>query len=369
MKPSVLKYYPFLEGVRGLTALYVVIHHIWLRLVTTDKLDDLPVAFHLFKFGHAAVAIFIVLSGFCLMLPVAQQAEWTLPPQFFLRRARRILPAYGATLLLSLLLGAASPALLPAHSWSGQSLVSHLFLVQNWTAWPLTINGPLWSVALECQIYVLFALVLLPVCRRYGLLATVGVAALLSAVALALRLRGIGAWPYFASPWFLVLFVFGMGGAIAATRITVLSTWQRQGVWVLLVASLVAHLVFWPKTFPWPSGATFLRIAGLDLLLGSAVVAFIIAGAADAPAPRPRSVFWLLSRPPLLKLGSLSSSLYLLHDPLLTIGFRLIPVQAVPSTSAAIFLLCLLLLPLIVSVGWLFHQVFERPFLSPRARG
>ena len=97
MRAPIIKYYPFIEGIRGLTALYVVIHHIWLRLVTTDKLDNLPTVFHLFKLGHAAVAIFIVLSGFCLMLPVIQQAERTLPLAFFLHRARRILPTHGCT--------------------------------------------------------------------------------------------------------------------------------------------------------------------------------------------------------------------------------------------------------------------------------
>lgn len=369
MKAPIIKYYPFIEGIRGLTALYVVIHHIWLRLVTTDKLDNLPTVFHLFKFGHAAVAIFIVLSGFCLMLPVIQQAEWTLPPAFFLRRARRILPAYGAALLLSLLLCGGFPVLTPEHSWTGESLVSHLLLLQNWTAWPLTINGPLWSVALECQIYVLFALVLLPVCRRYGLAVTVGLATLLSAVPVFLRLAGIGSWPYFASPWFLVLFAFGMGAAVAADRVSPRGMRQQRGVAVLLVASLVAHLIFWPKAFPWPSGHTFLRIFLLDLLLGSAVVAFIVVGAASTKSPCSGNVFWLLSRPPLLKLGSMSYSIYLLHDPLLTIGFRVLPLHGIPSASATVFLLCLLLIPLTISGGWLFHQAFERPFLSSRARG
>src|SRR4051812_41118914 len=67
-----------------------------------------------FGFGHEAVAIFIVLSGYCLMLPVARRGESQLKGGFgsYLgRRAFRILPPYFAALGLSLLLIASSATL------------------------------------------------------------------------------------------------------------------------------------------------------------------------------------------------------------------------------------------------------------------
>ena len=60
----------------------------------------------LFKTGHYVVDLFIVLSGFCLMLPVIRH-RGTLPGNtiiFFKKRIRRILPPYYLAMGFSLLL-------------------------------------------------------------------------------------------------------------------------------------------------------------------------------------------------------------------------------------------------------------------------
>ena len=128
--PPTPKHYPFVDGIRGLTAFYVVLNHIWTRFVAMAEASSLPPWFHLLKFGHAAVAIFIVLSGFCLMLPIAHRADLALSPTFMKRRGWRILPAYFAAMGLSLLLGMMVPAILPPHSREWQSLLTHTLLIQ-----------------------------------------------------------------------------------------------------------------------------------------------------------------------------------------------------------------------------------------------
>src|SRR5689334_14248080 len=84
----------FLDGIRGLAALYVVFHHAYL-FTRSDRSS--AITQELWGQGRVAVDIFIVLSGFCLMLPVVQSSVKCVPGGFlkyFLRRAARILPAY-----------------------------------------------------------------------------------------------------------------------------------------------------------------------------------------------------------------------------------------------------------------------------------
>ena len=161
----------FLDGMRGAAALYVVLFH----LATVLPRQELPfwayAATEPFTQGHIAVGIFIVLSGYLLMLPATRSDTFALRgglKTFFARRGRRILPPYYAALLLSI-----PPEWFKLHfhgeTISIGSVVSHLFMVHNLRSdWVTTINGPLWSVAVECQIYIIFALLLLPLCRRFG---------------------------------------------------------------------------------------------------------------------------------------------------------------------------------------------------------
>src|SRR5205807_888516 len=105
----------------------------------------------LFGFDHYAVTTFIVISGFCLMLPVAI-AGGTLKggaKQFYQRRARRILPPYYAALALSVAI-----ALARGVPVTNGSLISHALLIHDFGAsWIFDINGALWSIAVEWQLY------------------------------------------------------------------------------------------------------------------------------------------------------------------------------------------------------------------------
>ena len=92
----------FLDGLRGLAALYVLNHHIikdigWRHYSTGDWPWPVAAAINLMTYGHFAVGLFIVLSGFCLMLPVLRAPGHAVPGGFrgfFGRPVRRILPAY-----------------------------------------------------------------------------------------------------------------------------------------------------------------------------------------------------------------------------------------------------------------------------------
>ena len=186
---------PFLDGVRGLAALYVVFYHAYCTsdCSTTGWRHTLPPLLEkLLRWllhGNVGVDVFIVLSGFCLMLPVATNPARQLEggtARYIARRARRILPPYFAVVILSLALIALVPALgakanvywdcaLPA--FQPDALLSHLFVVHNFSPdWSSKIGYPLWSVATEWQIYFFLPLLILPLWRRLGLIAAVAAA-------------------------------------------------------------------------------------------------------------------------------------------------------------------------------------------------
>jgi peptidoglycan/LPS O-acetylase OafA/YrhL len=97
-----------LDGIRALMALYVLLSHAKYQVYDsgggTHGLAKLIC--RSLEFGHFAVTMFIMLSGFCLTLPVLKNngvLRWG-AVEFFKRRAIRILPPYYFALALSLVL-------------------------------------------------------------------------------------------------------------------------------------------------------------------------------------------------------------------------------------------------------------------------
>src|ERR1044071_5646265 len=100
---------PFLDGLRGLSALYVAVFHSF-QVGGIVQADDrlgrgiigkaIRALYYLFFcFGFYAVTIFIVLSGYSLMIPVARSMDGRIPGgagAYMIRRARRIMPPYYA---------------------------------------------------------------------------------------------------------------------------------------------------------------------------------------------------------------------------------------------------------------------------------
>jgi peptidoglycan/LPS O-acetylase OafA/YrhL len=139
--------------------------------------------YDLLDFGHWSVAVFIVLSGYCLMLPVVRAQHLHIPggvQSYLWRRTRRIMPPYYAAPILTLLLILAVPMLQHpgADRWSmalpafdAGVMLSHFFMIHIFSPdWIWKINSPMWSVAVEWWIYFLFPWLLLPLWRRLGIM-------------------------------------------------------------------------------------------------------------------------------------------------------------------------------------------------------
>lgn len=352
-------YLPHVEGLRGIAALYVFVYHIWQTGIAHAEATLgvlLPYTLAWAQYGHYAVAVFIVISGYCLGLPVARRAAAPFDVRAFaLRRARRLGPAYVVALFLSVLPFCLT-AVLTGHAINAGhialSLTMHLALIHNLSATANEyLNGPMWSIALECQIYVVFALLLVPVWRRLGAWAQLGVALVL------------GLLPHFALhgrydyvvPWLLALFAMGVVAAHAtARRPRARVPWG----WLTAAAAAVALALAIPLGDAAPDNALWLP----DLALGAAVALFFV-WSDGAAVPWPARI---LALRPVVVLGTFSYSLYLIHGPLVRLtGALLQHAHAGTATSALVYAL---LIPLVLALAYAFYRAFERPFMSAGLR-
>ncbi|AEV85806.1 hypothetical protein ACWT_4785 [Actinoplanes sp. SE50] len=319
-----------LDGVRGLLALYVVIHHCWLVCFPGYPANTGPWWGGWLIHGRLAVVAFIVLSGFSLALAPAGRG-WRLGglTDFARRRARRILPAYWAALLVSLAVATLAGPLPMIHRADGRIAVVYALMLQDFVPAPAP-NGAFWSIAVEAALYLAFPLLIL-VRSRFGALATLGVSFVPVLIAGPAATTGF-TWEM--APLFtLGLLAAGVAGrpprlpwwrltAFAATPVIALIAW-RGPVWT-------EHHYFW-----------------IDLFAGPAVASLLIAVSA-----RPAR---LLSARPTRGLGLASYSLYLLHVPVVALvshqlgrSFPVLVAVAVPTA---------------VLIAALFAMVFERaPF-------
>lgn len=354
---------PQLDGLRGLTAVYVVLHHAWLTIWPARNGVigfDAPLVTGVLAYGHFAVAVFIVLSGFCLGAPLARNG-WRLrggAVGFLRRRARRILPPYYAAVAFSLLLIATRIGGETGSHWDisvpvdATGLAASLLLVQN-VLGQSQINHVFWSIAVEAQIYVLFPLLVLVAARR-GARAAV----LVAAVATGALLLVVGALPVVGplvlaglTPQFLLLFAIGMGAAAVAAR----GRGGHWGRWALLGLALLAVLC---------------AVLGREGMLTNLVWLDVLAGLATASAlialctkPQTRTARVLAVRP-LAGLGLFAYSIYLVHAPVLQLVWLewIAPLGLEDGTD---FLLLLAAgVPVALAVSYGFFLVFERPFLG-----
>lgn len=111
------------------------------------------------------VTLFFVLSGFLLFLPYVNallfDKPWPEAKIFYMRRILRIFPAYFFTLFLLIMLQA--PYLLNPHNW--RDLFSFLTLTMEFST-TQPVDGPLWTLAIECQYYLFLPFIALAI---YGL--------------------------------------------------------------------------------------------------------------------------------------------------------------------------------------------------------
>lgn len=331
--------------------------------------------------GSYAVVVFLILSGYSLMIPIARSSGGKFSKGvggYLKRRLRRILPPYYAALCFALLVilfvpgmnikgpwewGLALPALEP------DILISHLLMIHNWNhAWVYGIDPPLWSIPVEFQLYFLLPFLMIPLWRKFGNLVMLLVAILIGLIGS----YGFGdASPGYV-PWFIGLFALGVFGASINFSDKSLDKKMLEKIPWHLVALGVFIIVLPLIAIQDKQGMIFNIYVGplTDLLFGFSVVCFLISLTKtdlESKGESNNKILKFLKMGLLRKLGFFSYSLYMVHDPILGIVGLECRNLNIPITLTYLILL-FVGIPLVLLLSYGFHLIFEKPFMSDFAK-
>lgn len=161
-------YLPVLDGIRAICMLLIFFFHDWQQtwLSANFNIGGKIISFEpLQRYGYIAIDAFFVLSGFCLFYPIARNMFGEIKREslksFYVKRARRILPAYYFMLIILLLF-----PILSYGSYNPKSAVdlikhfgSHALFIHIYNSNTLgTTISTAWTLGIEVAFYLFFPL-------------------------------------------------------------------------------------------------------------------------------------------------------------------------------------------------------------------
>lgn len=354
------------------------------RIDSVDGLRSLAFllvfAFHTWEFaGHPYVPVistvisqntrpdfFVVLTGFVLFLPFARapgRAATFRPKPYLRRRLRRIVLPYYAALLLAVFLPQTLVIVVRAFgmdaSWQSfpgvVDTISHLtFTHMFFPAYWASINGSLWTMSLEMQLYLLFPLLVLAWHRFAwrGLLMALALS-LIYRVVVGLMVANAGFPIEFlvagSGLGRMMEFLAGLGAAILAFR------WRerrpRHVGWALLLTIVGGYTI---ATQGWPTWVPIREVA-LALTFAAVIVAAVTLGKVE------RIFAWT----PVAWLGYRAYSMFLVHQPVAWyVSEFLAKALGVPDGSGKLFILWTGGLLVVLVFGQLMFLWVEKPCIT-----
>ncbi len=321
------RYRADIDGLRALAIVPVVLFHA--RVPGFDG-------------GFIGVDVFFVLSGFLitrLLMSTADKPAGEVLANFYVRRARRILPALLA--MLAVVAAVSLVVLLPADlERLGQSLALAAISLGNvgaWLAGAYFETAPralvhLWSIAVEEQFYLVYPLVF-----RWLVRPLAGGRAW-PLIALAVVSFLIGAWASHAYPLANFYSPVSRAWQLLMGAIVAIGGWRTFGGKVRdEIASIVALLVL---AICFAAFHELLRHPGVVTLIPCLATAVLLI------VDRPTMVTRLLSLRALVFVGLISYSIYLWHAPMLVLArYYMIEVPGAASLAvqmAAVFVVSVL---------------------------
>lgn len=335
-----MKYRKDIDGLRCLAVMPVLLFH---------------AGFSLFSGGYVGVDIFFVISGFLIsqiLLQELQEQRFSIV-QFYQRRARRILPALFMVIWLTAI---AAGLIIPPELFKefGQSLVSVGVFASNFFFYAETgyfgfaaEKMPLlhtWSLAVEEQFYI-FTPPLLFLLYRLGI-------PLLGVVLLGLSLLSL-AWSQYllaahqqGHSFFLILpraWELFAGSLVAIYQLDKKTVATAQAQWL----SLAGFALIMVAIFGYQRDTLFPGLHALVPVLGTVLLISF---------SRPGTwVHQLLSLKPLVWIGLISYSLYLVHQPV----FALCRFLFIQEPSSVLFAG---LIAVSIVLAYVNYRYVERPF-------
>ena len=266
-----------IQALRALAVLGVLVFHLWP--------EELPG-------GFVGVDVFFVLSGFLitdhLVRELASRGRIS-RPQFWARRARRLLPA---AMLVLFFVSVVTLIWVPDTRWTqfGGEIVASAFYVENWALAAQSVDymalsnvkSPVqhfWSLGVEEQFYLVWPVLLGAIWlffRRRGgrtmravvvALAILTITSLIYSITLTALAPTVAYFSTFTRAW-----EFGAGATFAAiaargglripTRLAALTSWSGLGL-------IVASMTLFSGDTPFPSFTAALPVAGTLLVIAS----------------------------------------------------------------------------------------------------
>jgi peptidoglycan/LPS O-acetylase OafA/YrhL len=319
---ATLRRLPFIDGVRGLAAVVVLVGHMVFIVPTMRPERHSPaVLLWPFRFGDEMVDLFILVSGFSLyyseLVRRRRGKQATTYRQFAKRRAWRIGPVYYAALAFGLIVSLSVRHLAVrtdnalTQLLSAGGVLSHLAFVHNLRVeWAFQVNAPLWSIAYEVQLYLLFPLIFYGMRRWNPLL----VACLIAGPLYLLHERGGLSFPVFGLAWWFV------AGAL-------LAEFAERGVRLPIAVSLPIGLVALGVGVAHPLGGVRHDAVWLVAFVG------LMAAMIEAPDSVRNPMTWPIMR----WLGLRSYSIYALHWPLMIVLLAAAEAMDLNGGRAALF--------------------------------
>jgi peptidoglycan/LPS O-acetylase OafA/YrhL len=361
-----------LETLRGLAALYVLVHHArwFLWAGYTNGYLKQPESFNLFNkalvyffslfiYGHEAVIFFFILSGFVIHLKYANNLNKNITrfnlKEYLFRRVKRIYPPLLFALLFTFLIDSlgkyygypiysnSTPFPIVKDNFTWTTLAGNLSFLMNTYIDPWGSDFALWSLKFEWWFYMLYPLFFVVV--RKSILAGFTI------------ICGLYMLSFFPSVWpnklaldiFSSMIIWWLGVILAdlyTDRLKLKLVYFTPLILVIPIIILLDHRF---------------KDQVNDLMWGLGFfgfLAFFLELIKRNKLPKVITKFQ--------QLGSFSFTLYIIHTPILVFmsGFLLSRQKQLPLTFEFVFLgivICLVF-------SWAVHFIIEKPFTNNRRR-
>lgn len=348
------RFIPFVDGLRFLAIMPVVIQHASERLVKYHVVTVSPglesQAHFLLSRGAIGVFIFFALSGFILSLPFADTTRPFSYKSYLGRRLTRLEPPFifWMTLFgLILLIRSAMPVNELAGHWLASLFYSHTLVYGEFSI----INPVAWSLEVEIQYYLLAPFI--AQCyfrqkdayfRRSGLI-----------IFLVLFL----VWQH-ALGWHLFPLKASLLGQLQHFLIGMLMAdlYKNETDWVQkkqLIWDFLAPVALLVMAYTWTEEL------GKTLLMNAALAVLFLSTFKGKYFPRFLSLKWLTI------IGGMCYTIYLIHLPLLEMLYSFIDSFGhSTSWSGQLSISLLIALPVILLSSMIAYKVVEQPFMKRR---
>jgi|GEM_PF-429866 len=337
-----------IDGMRAFAVIGVVFYHF---------------GFSFFGSGYAGVDVFFVISGFLIggiILDESRMGTFSFR-KFYMRRARRILPALLVMMLVTIPFAVMIMSPKELRYFGGAIMASLVFLSNIWFYYridyfnPVAALDPLvhtWSLGVEEQFYFIAPLVLifLGKFRRPVVLLIVGTAALFSLGLMLAHSDTYASATFYQIQYRAWELAFGLVAAIICRFPSALQfPWVTGLLADLGLALIIAAIIVIPADASWPGPWTVVPVLGAALVL--------LFGRQSTFAVR------LLSLPPLVWIGTISYSLYLYHQPIHSLAILTLRQEVLPL-NLRVLLVCVTVI--LAALSWRF---IEQPFRFGRFSG